>query len=150
MTQVYERERQLYREVAQAVESSLPDVEVLAVELGGPELLWVFIDHPKGVDHALCERVTRALAGFLDRYTINVSSPGFERPLRTPAHFAGAVGRRVAIKTREPVAGRARFRGEVAAAGDQEFTLVTGSGERVAVPYDAIARGNLIDEGRQT
>ena len=79
---------------------------------------------------------------------MNVSSPGIERPLRTPEHFAGAVGRRVAVKTREPVAGRTRFRGEIAAAGDDEFTLVAGSGERVAVPYDAIARSNLIDEER--
>ena len=148
MTQVYERERRLQREVADAVESALPEVEVVAVELGGSELMWVFVDHPNGVDHALCERVTGALSGFLARYTVNVSSPGFERPLRTPAHFGGAVGRRVSVRTREPVAGRTRFRAEVAAAGDQEFTLVTGSGERVLVPYDAIARCNLIDEGR--
>lgn len=148
MTQVHEKERQLHREVAQAVESALPDVEVLAVELGGSELMWVFVDHPNGVDHALCERVTGALAGFLTRYTVNVSSPGFERPLRTPAHFVAVVGRRVSVRTRDAVAGRTRFRGEVAAAGDQEFTLLTGSGERVAVSYDAIARCNLIDEGR--
>jgi ribosome maturation factor RimP len=148
MTQVYERERQLHREVAQAVESALPEVEVLAVELGGSELIWVFVDHPSGVDHALCERVTRVLSDHLTRYTINVSSPGFERPLRTPAHFAGVVGRRVSVKTREAVAGRARFRGEIATAGEREFTLVTGSGERVSVPYDAIARCNVIDEGR--
>lgn len=148
MTQVYERERELYRDVAQAIESSLPDVEVLAVELGGPEILWVYVDHPKGVDHALCARVTRALDDLLSRYTVNVSSPGLERPLRTPSHFANVVGRRVSIKTREPVAGRSRLRGEVVAAGDREFTLVAGSGERVAVPYEAIARGNLIDEGQ--
>jgi len=148
MTQVYERERQLHREVARAVESGVPEVEVLAVELGGSELLWVFVDHPNGVDHALCERVTRALAGLLTHYTVNVSSPGFERPLRTPEHLAGVIGRRVSVRTREAVAGRTRLRGEVAAAGDREFTLVAGSGERVLVPYDAIARCNLIDEGR--
>ena len=148
MTQVYERERELYREVAQAVESRLPGVEVLAVELGGPQLLWVYIDHAEGVDHALCAQVTGVLGDYLTRYTVNVSSPGIERPLRTPEHFAGAVGRRVAVKTREPIAGRTRFRGEVAAAGVEEFTLVAGSGERVAVPYDAIARSNLIEEER--
>ena len=97
MTQVYERERELYREVAQTVESRLPGVEVLAVELGGPQLLWVYIDHAEGVDHALCAQVTGVLGDYLTRYTVNVSSPGIERPLRTPEHFAGAVGRRVEI-----------------------------------------------------
>ena len=150
MTQVYEKERQLHRDVAETVEASLPDVEVLAVELGGPELLWVYIDHPEGVDHALCERVTRVLGDYRARYTINVSSPGLERPLRTPAHFAGAVGKRVALRTTVEIAGRKRFRGEVLAAGDREFTLAVGDGERIVVPYEAIARGNLIDEGRLT
>ena len=65
--QVYEKERELHREVATTVEGSLPEVEVLAVELGGPERLTVYIDHPQGVDHALCERVTDTLRHFLDR-----------------------------------------------------------------------------------
>ena len=71
----------------------MPGVEVLAVELTGPEHFTVFVDHPQGVDHALCARVTDLLRGYLDRYAIDVSSPGFERPLRKPAHFANAVGR---------------------------------------------------------
>lgn len=150
MTQVYEKERQLHRDVAEAVKASLPDVEVLAVELGGAELLWVYIDHPEGVDHALCERVTGVLGDYRARYTINVSSPGLERPLRTPAHFAAAVGKRVALKTTAEIAGRTRFRGEVLAAGGREFTLAVRDGGLVAVPYEAIARGNLIDEGRLT
>ena len=72
---------------------------MLAVELSGPERFTVFIDHPTGVDHSLCERVTNLLRGYLDRYTVDVSSPGVERPLRTPAHFRTAVGRKVAIRT---------------------------------------------------
>jgi ribosome maturation factor RimP len=144
--QVHEKERQLQREVAATVESRLPDVEVLAAELGGPERLTVYIDHPDGVDHALCERVTDVLRSYLDQYTLDVSSPGLERPLRTPRHFAGVLGRRAAIRTTHDVAGRKRFRGEVVAAGEREVTLATG-GERVGIPYEAIARGNLIDEG---
>jgi ribosome maturation factor RimP len=144
--QVHEKERQLQREVAATVESRLPDVEVLAAELSGPERLTVYIDHPDGVDHALCERVTDVLRSYLDRYTLDVSSPGLERPLRTPRHFAGVLGRRAAIRTTHDVAGRKRFRGEVVAAGEREVTLATG-GERVGIPYEAIARGNLIDEG---
>ena len=145
--QVHEKERQLHREVTETIEARLPDVEVLAVELGGPERLVVYIDHPNGVDHALCERVTNALRGYLDRYSLEVSSPGLERPLRTQAHFAGAVGRRVAVRTGTVVGGRKRFRGEVVGADERGVTLVTGD-ERVDVPYDEIVRGNLIEEGR--
>jgi ribosome maturation factor RimP len=147
MTQVHDKERQLHREVAETVQTRIPDVEVLAVELGGPEHLTVYVDHPAGVDHALCERVTNELRSYLDRYRVDVSSPGFERPLRTRAHFAGAVGRRVAVRTDVELDGRRRFRGEVVEAGEQEATLAVGD-ERVAIPYDAIVRGNLIEEGR--
>jgi ribosome maturation factor RimP len=146
-TQVHERERELHREVAATVEGRLPDVEVLAVELGGPDRLTVYVDHPLGVDHALCERVTGVLRSYLERYRLDVSSPGPERPLRTREHFAGALGRKVAVRTTHEVAGRQRFRGEVVAASEGEVVLSAG-GERVEVPYDAIARGNLIDEGR--
>ena len=144
--QVYERERQIQREVAATVEERLPDVEVLAAELSGPERLTVYIDHPGGVDHALCEQVTDVLRSYLNHYTLDVSSPGLERPLRTPAHFGGVLGRRAAIRTSTEIAGRKRFRGEVVAADEREVTLATGGG-RVAIPYEAIARGNLIDEG---
>jgi ribosome maturation factor RimP len=144
--QVYEKERQIQREVAATVEERLPDVEVLAAELSGPERLTVYIDRPGGVDHALCEQVTDVLRSYLDRYTLDVSSPGLERPLRTPRHFAGVVGRRAAIRTSTEIAGRKRFRGEVVAADEREVTLAT-HGDRVDIPYDAIARGNLIDEG---
>jgi ribosome maturation factor RimP len=144
--QVYEKERQLQREVTATVEGRLPNVEVLAVELSGPERLTVYIDHPDGVDHALCERVTDVLRSYLEHYSLDVSSPGLERPLRTSAHFAGVVGRRAAIRTSTEIAGRKRFRGEVLAADEREVVLAT-SGERVEIPYEAIARGNLIDEG---
>jgi ribosome maturation factor RimP len=147
MTQVHEKERQLHREVAETVESRIPEIEVLAVELGGPEHLTVYVDHPAGVDHALCERVTNELRSYLDRYRVDVSSPGFERPLRTRAHFAEALGRRVAVRTDVEVAGRKRFRGEVVDAGEHEATLALGEG-RVEIPYEAIVRGNLIEEGR--
>ena len=144
--QVYEKEREIQREVAATVEERLPDVEVLAAELSGPERLTVYIDHPEGVDHALCEQVTDVLRSYLDHYTLDVSSPGLERPLRTPRHFAGVVGRRAAIRTSTEIAGRKRFRGEVVSADEREVTLAT-AGERVEIPYEAIARGNLIDEG---
>ena len=147
MTQVHEKERQLHRELADTVQGRLPDVDVLAVELMGPERLCVFIDHPNGVDHALCKSVTDALRSYLDRYSLEVSSPGFQRPLRTRDHFVGAVGRTVSVRTDVEVSGRKRFRGPVVEAGEVEATIEVGN-ERFGVPYDAIVRGNLIEERR--
>jgi ribosome maturation factor RimP len=138
---VFDKEKQLYREVSQRVESGLPGVEVLAVELSGPERFTVFIDHPKGVDHALCERVTDTLRAYLRDFSVDVSSPGLERPLRRPQHFRSVVGRRVALRTQT----RRRVRGEVLEAGEQAVIVRTGA-EDVDVPYEAIVRGNLIDE----
>jgi ribosome maturation factor RimP len=147
MTQIYEKERELHREVAETVQDRLPDIDVLAVELAGRDRLAVYIDHPNGVDHALCERVTGALRGYLDRYSLEVSSPGLERPVRRRAHFEGALGRRVNVRTQSEIGGRKRFRGHVVAAGEGQVTLETGAG-RVDVPYEEIVRGNLIEEGR--
>jgi ribosome maturation factor RimP len=150
LAQVYEKERQLTRDVTSTVEQGLPGVEVLAVELSGPERFTVYIDHAQGVDHALCERVTNLLRGYLDRYTVDVSSPGIERPLRTPAHFRNVVGRKVAIRTESDIQGRKRFRGTVTNADNQDLSLAVADGKRVEIPYDAIVRGNLVDEGDKT
>lgn len=139
--QPYEKERELQREVARTVEGALPGVEVLALELTGKDRFCVYIDHPQGVDHALCERVTGALQSFLDEYGIEVSSPGFDRPLRTKAHFERVVGQNVRVKT---VTGKAR--GAVVSAGERSFRLENGTGP-ADIPYDQIVRANLIDEG---
>jgi ribosome maturation factor RimP len=146
-TNVYERERELQREIAGTVAAALPEVEVLAVELNGPERFCVYIDQPGGVDLDLCERVSGLLRGYLDRYTVDVSSPGFDRPLRTRAHFERAAGRRVTLRTEHEIAGRRRFRGEVAEAGSEALALSVGEG-RIEIPYGEIVRGNLIDEGK--
>ena len=137
-----EKEKELYREVSRTVTTALPGVDVLALELTGRERFCVYVDAPGGVDHALCEQVSGLLRPFLDRYSVEVSSPGPERPLRRREHFARAEGRRVRVKT---AAGRVR--GTVAAAGERSFRLVNGTGEPVDIPYDAIVRANLIDEG---
>jgi ribosome maturation factor RimP len=91
MATVHEREKSLQREIGTRVESALPDVEVLAVELSGPERFTVFIDRIGGrVDHALCERVTNELRDYLREYTVDVSSPGFEPSARSRASASGA------------------------------------------------------------
>ena len=147
MTKAHQTERALERDVTKTVETGMPGIEVLAVELLSPTRFCVYVDHPGGVDHALCARVTDLLRGYLDRYTVDVSSPGIERPLRKPAHFAGAVGRRVALRTADEIDGRRRFRGELVAAGAKTLTVAPVEGETVEIPYDEIVRGNLIDEG---
>jgi ribosome maturation factor RimP len=142
MATVNDKERQLQREITSSVSQGLPGVEVLAVELTGRERLCVYVDAPGGVDHALCGRVSGLLGSYLDRYAIEVSSPGIERPLRTRAHFQHAVGRRVRLKTAS-----GRSTGEVRAAGERSFTLDSPTGAPVDIPYDEIVRANLIDEG---
>lgn len=141
MEATHDKERQLTREIGPKVESALPGTEVLAVELTGPDRFTVFVDHVQGVDHALCGRVTSVLRDYLRDYSVDVSSPGLERPLRKPAHFRNAVGRRVALRT----AGRSRLRGEIVAAGEQSVTVRTEA-ESVDIPYETIVRGNLIEE----
>ena len=145
MATTYEKERKLQSEITPRVEHDLPGVEVLAVELANPDRFVVFVDHPEGVDHALCARVTDLLRDYLREYSIDVSSPGAERPLRKPTHFSQVVGRKVALRTVEPVAGRSKFKGELKGAGTDALTLSV-DGAEVDIPYDAIVRGNLIDE----
>jgi ribosome maturation factor RimP len=146
MEGVHTKERQLERELSRRIEKRVPGTEVLAVELLGPDRFCVYIDHPKGVDLALCERVTRELDDYRREYAIDVSSPGFERPLRKPEHFERFVGRRVALRTAREIAGRKRFKGELVGADDQAVHLATEP-QPVDIPYEEIVRGNLIDEG---
>jgi ribosome maturation factor RimP len=141
-----QKERQLQRDVARLVEAAVPGVEVLALELTGKERFCVFVDHAAGVDHALCVRVTEALRDYLDEYSVEVSSPGFERPLRTKQHFERAVGQAVRVKTET---GRAN--GEVVSAGEKTVQIQNGTGSKeqppVEISYDSIVRANLMDEG---
>jgi ribosome maturation factor RimP len=146
-TTMYAKEKTLQDEIVPAVERRLPGVEVLAVELLSPSRFRVYVDHPDGVDHALCERVTNVLGGYLESFTVEVSSPGPERPLRKREHFESVVGRRVSLRTADEMVGRKRFRGEVLAAGDEAVTLEVAGSDPIHIPYEAIVRGNLIDEG---
>ena len=141
MASVHDRERTLEREISGMVEEALPGVEVLAVELTGPERMTVYVDRAgEPVDIALCQRVTRVLSDYLREYGIDVSSPGPERPLRKPEHFQRALGRQVKLKTDSR-----KLRGEVKRADDERVTVAADGGE-FDIPYDQIVRGNLIEE----
>jgi ribosome maturation factor RimP len=146
MSATYTRERPLQDEIAPAVEHGLPGVEVLAVELVSPSRFCVYVDHPNGVDHGLCAEVTRLLDAYRSDYTIDVSSPGPERPVRKPEHFEAAIGKRVAVRTDRPIEGRNRFKGELQSAGDGAVVLsLAGEPEPLRIPYDTIVRANIID-----
>jgi ribosome maturation factor RimP len=147
MSTTYTRERTLQDEIAPAVESRVPGVEVLAVELPSTNRLRVYIDHEGGVDHALCERVTYVLDAYRSEYAIEVSSPGPDRPLRKREHFADAIGERVSVRAETR---KNRYRGILTEAGDDTITLDTGDAAEVHIPYEAIVRANLIDEGLTT
>ena len=142
MPTTIEKERQLQGEIAPRVEHDVPGVDVLAVELLAPSRFRVYVDHPKGVDHALCARVTDLLRDYLREYSVEVSSPGLDRPLRRPEHFEAALGRRVRLRT----AGR-KLRGEILSAGEQSVKVAASDGAETEIPYDEIVRANLIDEG---
>jgi ribosome maturation factor RimP len=145
MATTFDKEKLLQDEIGSRVERDLPGVEVLAVELANPERFVVYVDHPDGVDHALCARVTDVLRDYLREYTVDVSSPGIDRPLRKPSHFAQVLGRRVSLRTREPVDGRSKFKGNLHDASADALTLGV-DGKTIEIPYEAIVRGNLIDE----
>lgn len=127
-----------------------PDVEVLLAELVGGETLRLFIDHPDGVSLELCERVTLELSSLRERYALEVSSPGNERPLSKPQHFRRYLGYRARVRTRQPLCApagerpRRSFTGELVGASPEEVTLAAADGV-VAIPYAQIVRSNLVD-----
>ena len=140
-----QKERELQDEIAEQVERDLPGVDVLAVELLAPSRFRVYIDSPDGVDHALCEQVTDVLRDYLREYSVEVSSPGLDRPLRRRDHFEAAIGCRVRLR-----AGGRTLRGEVLAAGEQSVKVAVSDGAETEIPYAEIVRANLIYEGAVT
>ena len=140
-------------EIEGQLAQSEPDVEVLLAEVVGGSTVRLFIDHPDGVSLDLCERVTRQLDTVRERYALEVSSPGRERPLTKPDHFRRYVGRRARVRTRGDRApgggsdgsGRHTFTGELVGANDTEVILAADSGV-VQIPYADINRSHLVEE----
>jgi ribosome maturation factor RimP len=124
---------------------SEPDVEVLLAEVVGGKLVRLFIDHPEGVTLALCERVTKQLPEVREKYALEVSSPGAERPLTKPEHFRRFLGRRAKVRTRGDHDGRRSFTGELLDAGDDGVTVAAETGV-VSIPYADIHRSNLLGD----
>jgi ribosome maturation factor RimP len=139
------RNAQLTHEVERTLGGRVPDVEVVLAERSAPGRVRVVIDRPGGVDVELCERVSRELSPLRDRYALEVSSPGLDRPLVTASHFERVVGHRVSVRTEEPVDGRRRFEGPLRAADDAGIEIEQ-DGRAVRIGYSSITRGNLVYE----
>ena len=141
----------LQAEIEDRLAASEPGVEVLLAQVSGTTLR-LFIDHPDGVTLALCERVSEQLGEYRDRYALEVSSPGQDRPLTKPQHYSRFLGRQARVRLREApadpatpdtVASHRSVTGELVGASDSEVTIAAGEGI-VTIPYDQIARSNLI------
>ena len=143
----------LQSEIETRLAKSEPQVEVLLAELVSGHTLRLFIDHPEGVTLALCERVTQQLGDYRERYGLEVSSPGQNRPLTKPQHYTRFLGRHARVRLREApehageppnqLIGHRSVTGELVGASDRDITIAAGGGV-VTIPYDQIARSNLI------
>jgi len=122
-----------------------PAIELIAVEQPAAESLRIYVDHPDGVDLALCEQVSAQLRDLLERWSLEVSSPGTDRPLTKPEHFRKFLGRRVRVRTQEAIEGQRNFTGTITAAGDEGVSLEAESGS-VEIPFAGIRRSNLVPE----
>ena len=121
-----------------------PEVEVLLAEVRG-DLVRLFIDHPQGVTLDLCERVTNQLPEIREQYSLEVSSPGVQRPLTKPEHFRRYVGRKAKVRTREAKDGHRSFTGELLTATDDTVTVAASTGV-VSIAYADIHRSNLVGD----
>jgi ribosome maturation factor RimP len=130
-------------EIEGRLATSEPDVDVLLAEVVAPATLRLFIDHPEGVSLDLCERVSAQLTDYRDRYSLEVSSPGQDRPLTKPQHYTRFLGRRARVRLREARDGHKSLTGELVGASDSDVTIAAPDGV-VTIPYEQIARSNLV------
>jgi ribosome maturation factor RimP len=138
----------IHADIEQRLSELEPDVDVLAVELiggGRSPTLRIFLDRPSGVDLELCTRVTQHLRELLRDYTVEVSSPGPERPLTKLEHYRRFMGHRVRVRTREAIEGRSDFKGELIGADDRGVALA-GEWGTLTIPHERIRRSNLVQQ----
>ncbi|HWH12582.1 MAG TPA: ribosome maturation factor RimP [Solirubrobacteraceae bacterium] len=133
-------------EIEQRLSGPVPGIDVLLVEQAG-DVLRVYIDHPDGVTLGLCEQVTHELADLREKYALEVSSPGPQRPLTKPEHFRRFVGRRARVRTAAgcEIPASRNLTGELVAASADAVTIAAEDGV-VAIPYSAIQRSHLVEE----
>lgn len=141
--------------VQEVIDREIEDVELVILEEAGSrrqKIVRLYIDHPAGVTHELCARVSGAVGRALDEveafegaYTLEVSSPGIERPLRKRSHFEAQVGKKVYVKTRVPVEGSKVWQGVLLEVGTDEI-VVLEAGREARIPLGEIGSAHLIYE----
>jgi ribosome maturation factor RimP len=141
--------------VQQVIDHEVEGVELVLLEqVGGrrQRTLRLYIDHPGGVTHELCSRVSDVVGRALDdldafdaTYTLEVSSPGLERLLRKRSHFEAQVGKKVYVKTRTLVEGSKVWQGVLVGVPDEEI-VVQEAGREARIPLSEIASAHLIYE----
>lgn len=136
---------ELQQQIEQRLSALDPTIELIALDQPAAETLRLYIDHPGGVDLALCERVTDHLRDLLEAWSLEVSSPGADRPLTKPEHFNRYMGRRVRVRTREAIEGQRSFTGTLTGADEGGVRIKAGEGE-VEIPHSRIRRSNLIPD----
>src|ERR1044072_6444124 len=135
----------IQKDIEARLAESEPDVEVLLAEGLGCRLVVLLIEHPPVVPLELCERVTKQLPEVREKYALEVSSPGAQRPLTKPEHFRRFVGRRARVRTRGDHDGLRSFTGELLDAGADGVTVAAERGV-VSIPYADIRRSNLLGD----
>jgi len=139
------------------IDQTVDDVELVILEEAGSRrqrVLRLYIDHPGGVTHELCARVSAEVERALDEsnaiegpYTLEVSSPGIERPLRKRGHFEVQLGKTVYVKTKVPVEGGKVWQGKLVDVGLDEI-VVEDAGRQVRIRLDDIGAAHLKYEFR--
>ncbi len=139
----------------QVIDREVEGVELVLLEEAGNrrnKILRLYIDHPGGVNHDLCARVSAAVGRVLDEvdafegaYTLEVSSPGIERPLKKRSHFEAQVGRKVYVKTRQPIDGSKVWQGELLEVLD-DAVVVKEAGREARIPLGEITSAHLMYE----
>lgn len=128
-------------------------LELVHWEAVGPSqksVLRVYIDKPGGVNHGDCEVVSNQLGVLLDledlissSYTLEVSSPGIERGLYRPSDYQRFAGKRIRLKTAEPVNGQRNFRGKLLGIADGVVELEADGAGPLQIPYENIVKANI-------
>lgn len=136
----------IQREIESMLCDLQPEVEVIQVERigsGNGSTVRVVIDHPKGVDHELCARVTTSLKDLLSEFNLEVSSPGIERPLTKPEHFRKYIGEHVGVRTKDAIDGRRNFKGTLVGVENGDIKLKCDDLD-IRIPERAIKKSNLL------
>jgi ribosome maturation factor RimP len=139
----------------QIIDQEVTGVELVMLEQAGGSrqtTLRLYIDHAEGVTHDLCGKVSEAVGRALDEidaiggpYTLEVSSPGLERPLRKRSHFEAQVGKKVYVKARVPVEGSKVWQGTLVEVGADDV-VVEEAGRQARIPLGEVTSAHLIYE----